>query len=150
MPTKTKVSAAEALMQEECEMGVKVAGLEAELAELETPSRPLTWQEIEAGAIEDLDRRERRRAILPRLIAAGKIRLLQLRLERLGAEIPPLEEREEETRAKLEEARSKRLEAQEREGRAASAYSDAGMALRLTQQESRQTARDLKALGAER
>lgn len=147
MTTKTKTSA-ENLRDEEREMGAEVGRLEAELADLESPSRPFTWEEIKAGALEDLDKRERRKNILPRLITAAKVRLLEIHRERLEAEIGPLSERRDRNHAKLEEAKARRLEAQEREGTAAGAYSDAHTELRAIGQELRQTERDLRALGA--
>ncbi len=146
MTTKTKPNA-EKLLEEEREMGVEIGRLEAELGELEAPSRPFTWEELQAGATEDLDRRERRKGILPRLISAAKVRQLEVRRERLEAEIGPLSERQERAHAKSEEATAKRLEAAKREGIAHGEHSDASMALRYVQQELRQTDRDLRALG---
>ena len=61
----------------------------------------------------------------------------------------PLSSRQEEARARLEEDRADRAEAEEREGVAAAEHSDAGMALRYAQQGLRQTERDLRALGVE-
>ncbi len=147
MTTKAKPGGAEKLLEEEREMGAEIERLEAELAELEAPARPFTWEEIQTGAIEDLDKRERRKAVLPRLIAAAKARQLEIRRERLEAEIGPLSERRERAEAKLEEAKAKRLEAAEREGAAHGEYSDAHMALRYAQQGLRQVERDLRALG---
>ena len=146
--TTKKEQGAEKLMEEERAMGAEIGRLESELTELETPSRPFTWEELQAGAVEDLDKRERRKAILPALIRAGKVRQLEIRRERHEAEMGPLSSRQEEARARLEEARANRAEAEEREGVAAAEHSDAGMALRFTQQGLRQTERDLRALGA--
>ncbi len=147
MTTKTK-QGTERLLEEERAMGAEVGRLEAELRELEAPARDFSWEEIQGGALEDLDRRERRKNILPTLIRAAKVRQLEIRRERHEAEIGPLFERQEKAHAKLEDARTKRVEAEEREGRAAGEHSDAGMTLRLARQGLRQTERDLKALGA--
>lgn len=147
MTTKTKPGA-EKLLEGEREMGAEIGRLEAELGELETPAHTFTWEEVQAGALEDLDRRERRKNILPHLIRATKVKQLEIRRERLEAEIGPRSERRDRTHAKLEEAKAKRLEAQEREGTAAGAYSDAHTELRAAEQELRQTERDLRGLGA--
>ena len=146
MTTKAKQGAAK-LLEEERGMGAEIERLEAELRELEAPAHAFTWEELQAGVLEDMDKRERRKNVIPRLIVAAKVRQLQIRRERLEAEIGPLPERQEEAYAKLEEARAKRAEAEKREGAAAGEHSDAGMSLRLAQQGLRQTERDLKALG---
>ncbi len=148
MPTEAKPNAKK-LLQEEREMGAEIGRLEAELAELEAPSRPFTWQEIEAGAIEDLDKRERRKNVLPRMISAAKVRQLELRRDRLEAEIGPLSERRDKAEKELEGVRAKRLEAEKREGIAAGEHSDAHTELRYSEQELRQTERDLRGLGVE-
>ena len=147
MTTKKK-QGAEKLMEGERAMGAELARLEAELAELEAPSRPLRWEEIQDGGLEDLDKRERRKAVLPRLISAGKVRHLELRRDRLEAEIGPLSERRDKAEAKLEEARAKRQEAEQREGIAAGEASAAHTELRHAEQEFRQTVRGLRGLGA--
>ena len=74
MTTKQKT---ENLVEEEREMDGEIERLEAERAELMSPARTLTWEEIQAG--EDPGKRERRRGILPRLIVAAKVRRLELR-----------------------------------------------------------------------
>ena len=147
MTTKTK-PAAEKLLGEERKMGAEIERLEGELMELEAPAHDFGWEEIRAGALEDLDKRERRKNILPRLIRAAKVRLLELRRDRLEAELGPLSERQEDAEAKLERARAKRAEAEERIRVAAGESSESVLALRLAQQGLRQTERDLKALGA--
>ena len=148
MTTKARPDV-EKLLEEEREMGAEIGRLETELRELEAPSRPFTWEEIQAGAMEDLDKHERRKNILPRLIQAAKVRQLEIRRERCEAQIGPLTKRQEKAEADLEDARVKREEAAEREGAAAGKYSEAHTALRHAQQELRQTERDLRALGAE-
>ena len=148
MTTKPKADA-ERLLEEEREMGAEIGRLEAELRELEAPAHNFSWEEIQAEALEDLDKRERRKNILPRLITAAKVRQLELRRDRLGAQMGPLTERQDEAHAKLEEVRAEREEAEQREGVAAGEHSEAGMTLRFVQQELRQTARDLRALGVE-
>ena len=148
MTTKTKPDAKK-LLEDEREMGAEIERLEAELQELEAPSRPFTWEEIQAGAIEDLDKRERRKNVLPRLIVAARVRQLEIRRERCEAQIGPLTERQSKAEVDLEDARVKRGEAAEREGAAAGKYSEAHTALRYARQELRQTERDLRALKGE-
>ena len=138
----------EKLLEEEREMGAEIERLEAELAQLESPAPALNWEAIQAGGLDQLDKREMRRITLPKLIRAARVRQLELRRERHEAEMGPLSSRQEEARARLEEARANRAEAEEWEGVAAAEHSDAGMALRFTQQGLRQTERDLRALGA--
>jgi chromosome segregation ATPase len=145
MTTKAKPDA-EKLLKEEREMGAEIERLEAELRELEAPSRPFTWEEIRAGAVEDLDKRERRKNVLPLMIQAAKARQLEIHRDRCEAQIGPLAERREKAEADLEDARAKREEATEREGVANGRYSEAHTALRYAEQELRQVERDLRAL----
>jgi chromosome segregation ATPase len=137
---------AQKLLREEREMGAAIERLEAEQRDLESPAPALTWEEIQAGAMKDLEGRERRRGILPRLIAAAKIRRLEIRRERQEAEIGPLREAREEARTRLEEAQAKRQEAQELETRAQVEHGDARMRLRYAQGFLDETERELRAL----
>ena len=139
----------EKLLEEEREMGAEIERLEAELAQLESPAPALNWEAIQAGGLDQLDKREMRRITLPKLIRAARVRQLELRRERHEAEIGPLSERLRRAEAKLEEARAERLEAAEREGAAHVERSDAHTALRYARQGLRQTERDLRALGVE-
>jgi sugar-specific transcriptional regulator TrmB len=75
--TKTK----ERTVEEELrEVEQEIESMERELAERE---QPIVWGEVEAG---ELEAKERRRAILPRLITAARIKRLEL-LRRTG-EVP--------------------------------------------------------------
>ncbi len=149
MTSKTKPNNAKALLEEEREMGAEIGRLEAELAELEAPSRPFTWEEIRAGAVEDLDRRERRKAVLPRMIAAAKVRLLEIRRERLEGDLGPLSERLQKVETKLQEVRDEHAKIEEREAVLHGERSDAHMALRYVRQEIKQIERDLRGLAGQ-
>lgn len=146
MTTKTTPDDVGKLLEEEREMGSEVERLGAELRDLESLAPALTWEEIQAGAMEDLEGRERRRSVLPRLITAAKVRRLELRRERLEAELSPLREAREEARARLEEAQAKRQEAQEAEARAHGEESGARMELRYKERFLAETDRELRAL----
>ncbi len=124
MTTKEKPRT-DQLAQEERKMDEEIERLEAEARELEVPARALTWDEIQAGAGEDLDKQERRRGILPRLIIAAKVKRLELRRERYERETEPLRKQREEAYARLEKAKAKRLQAEDEEKMALYEYSDA-------------------------
>lgn len=111
------------LAEEERKMDKEIERLEAERLELEAPARALSWDEIQAG--EDLEKRERRRGILPRLIVAAKVKRLELRRERYERETEPLRAQRREAHARLEEAKTKRLDAIDEENKALYEYSDA-------------------------
>jgi len=121
----TEQTKAKDLAREEREMDKEIERLEAEARELEAPARAFTWDEIRAGATEDLERRERRRGILPRLLTAAKVKRLEIRRERYEREGEPLHKSRDEAYEKLEAARTKRLEAIEEENAARYEYSDA-------------------------
>lgn len=115
MTTKQKTND---LVDEERQMQEEIERLEAERRELETPASLPTWQEIEAGSLEDLERRERRRGIIGRLIVAVKVRLLEIRRERYERDAEPLRKVRDEAHGKLKAATAKRLRAVDEENEA--------------------------------
>jgi hypothetical protein len=145
--TKTKT---ENLIEEEKKMDGEISRLEAEQAELNSPARALTWAEIEAGAVEDLEKRERRRGIVPRLITAAKVRRLEIRRERYEAEAVPFRKRREEAHESLEAATAKRLEAVEEENLARADYGgDAHARVTSREQRIKEANREIRALRGE-
>ena len=144
MTTKQKT---ENLVEEEREMDGEIERLEAERAELMSPARTLTWEEIQAG--EDPGKRERRRGILPRLIVAAKVRRLELRRERYKREAEPLRRSREEAHERLEAAKAKRLAAIEEEGEVRAVYGDAHMRIQTREQRIKETEREIRALRGE-
>ena len=147
MTTKEK-SKAENLVDEERKMDEEIRRLEAEARELEAPAHVLTWDEIQAG--EDLDKRERRRGVLPRLITAAKIKRLELRRERYERETEPLQAQREEAYARLEEAKTKRLDAIDEENAALYQYSDAFQQVQGQEKRLKAVDRELAELRGER
>ncbi len=120
--TKTK---AEDLVKEERTMDGEISRLEAEQRELDSPARVLSWGEIQSGAVEDLEKREIRRGILPRLLDAAKIRRLEIRRERLERESEPLHKLREDAHERLEAATAQRLKAIKEEDAARYEFADA-------------------------
>jgi hypothetical protein len=85
----------------------QIRNMEAELQERE---QPLVWGE---GAAEELEQRERRRAILPRLITAARIRRAELRIERERKAAEPLEADQEAAYEKMQRAEARERKAHE-------------------------------------
>lgn len=148
MSTKQKTKA-ENLLEEERRMDAEIQRLEAERADLESPARALRWEEVQAGAAEDLERRERRRGIVPRMITAAKVRRLELQRERHQAEMEPHQKRREEAFEKLEAARAKRWEAVEEENVARYEYGDANARVASREQRIKEANREIRALRGE-
>ncbi len=121
----TTTEATARLDEEIAGMDREIEKLEAERAELDAPTRALTWDEIQAGAMEDLEARERRRGLLPRLIVAAKVKRLELQKAKLEGEMGPLRPAREEAHEKLQQAAAKRRKAAEEEDAARYEYSDA-------------------------
>ncbi len=144
--TKTK---AEDLVKEERTMDGEISRLEAERGELESPARALTWEEIQAGATEDLEKREARRGVLPRMIVAAKVKRLQIRQQRYEAEMEPFLKKREEAYESLQKATAKRLEAIEEEGAARGEYSDAHVRVTSHEQRIKEADREIRALRGE-
>jgi hypothetical protein len=92
--------------------------MERELAE---EAAPVAWGEVDA---DELVRKEQRRGVLPRLIAAAKIKRLELEKQRTERELEPLYTEREDAHRKLERAQAKKLKAEEEmlEARAAWSY----------------------------
>ncbi|MDP9479060.1 MAG: hypothetical protein M3R38_25840 [Actinomycetota bacterium] len=146
MTTKPK---AENLIEEEKKMNVEIEKLEAEERETNSPARGLTWAEIEAGAAEDLEKRERRRGILPRLITAARVRRLEVRRERYEAEMEPFLKKREEAYERRQAATAKRLEAVEEENAARADYGDANARVMSREQRIKEANREIRALRGE-
>ncbi len=141
--TKTE---AERLLEEERKMDAEVERLEAEQQELNSPARVLTWDEIQAGAAEDLEKRERRRGILPRLIVAAKVKRLELRRERYEGEVEPLRKLAEEASERLQAATAKRLQAVEEENAARYEFADPQTRLDNIGRRTKEIDREIRAL----
>ncbi|MDP9487404.1 MAG: hypothetical protein M3Q49_16745 [Actinomycetota bacterium] len=146
MTTKTKT---EDLAEEEKKMDREIEKLEAEERETNSPARVLTWEEIQAGAAEDLERREARRGLLPHLLAAAKIRRLEIRRERYEAEAEPFRELRREAHERLQAATAKRLEALEAENAARADYGGANARVESRERRVKEAAREIKALRGE-
>ena len=102
----------------------EIAGLVKQIQEMERElaeeSAPLVWGE--AGA-DELLRKEQRRGVLPRLIMAARVRRLELLRRRTESELEPLYTQRAAAYEKLERATAKKIEAQEEELEARTAYS---------------------------
>jgi len=144
--TKTK---AEDLVKEERTMDGEIERLEAEQRELDSPARVLSWDEIQGGAAKDLEKREVRRGILPRLITAAKAKRLEVRRERYEREAEPLRERLVEAYERLQAATAKRLKAIEAEDAARYEYADLYKQVERRENRAKTTGRELRELRGE-
>lgn len=97
-------------------MDREIGRLEAERAELDAPARALTWDEIQDGAMEDLEARERRRGIVPHLIVAAKVKRMELHKAKWEREMEELAPVRDEAYARMEKAQAARVKAEEKEG----------------------------------
>lgn len=114
-----------------------------------SPARIPTWDEIQAGAAEDLEKRERRRGILPRLITAAKVKRLEIRRERYGQEVAPLTESRDEAHERLLAAQEKRLTAVEEEDAARYEFADSQTRLDAIERRTMEIDREMRALRGE-
>jgi colicin import membrane protein len=113
--TATAEKEAETLGEEIKRMEGELAALESERAELDAPAKAPSWDELQqAGAFEELEARERRRGVLPRLIAAARAKLVELRIRREEAELGPLKAERESAYAAMEEAKAEARRAEEK------------------------------------
>lgn len=109
-------------------LDARIQAMEAEAAELEAPPREIGWDELVANSAryeQELEARERRRGILPRLITAAKIKRLELQREHWQQQIEPLKVERDEAYGRLEAAEAKLIEAQRERNLAQGAWSHA-------------------------
>ena len=66
--TKLEKQGAQDLVQEEQKMDEEIERLEGEARELKAPASAISWDELQAGATEKLEKRERRRWIPPHMM----------------------------------------------------------------------------------
>lgn len=130
-------------------MDREITKLEAERAELDAPAPALTWDEIQSGGLEDLEARERRRALLPRLIAAARVKRLELQRARRALEMEPLEAARAEAHDRLQATTAKRIKVAEEEGKARFAYSDANGRIESAERHMKAIDREIRELRGE-
>jgi chromosome segregation ATPase len=110
---KTSAGTVEA---ELAELDGKIAGMEAEVEEVE--AFPLVWDRITSTTADELAATEQRRSILPRLIAAARIKRLELERRREEERAAPLEEESARAHERLETALAAKSKAEEEAGQA--------------------------------
>jgi hypothetical protein len=102
--SETKVRTIE---EEVREVEREIENLERELAERE---EPIVWGE---GAAEELEAKERRRVILPRLLTAAKMKRAELRIERERQAAEELEVGQRDAYDKMQRAEARERRAHE-------------------------------------
>ncbi len=123
--------------------------MEAEATQLEAPPAEIGWDELVANSAkyaQELEARERRRGILPRLITAAKIKRLELQREQWGKEIEPLKAERDKAYERLEAARAKLIEAQGERNLAQGAWSHARGLIQSREDRIRAINRELREL----
>ena len=126
-----------------------IASMEAEAAHLEGPPPEIGWGEL--GAVGDkheqeLEARERRRGILPRLITAAKIKRLELQRERWEQEIEPLKVERDKAYERFEAAEAKLAETQRERNLALGAWGHARGLIQSREDRIRAMKRELREL----
>jgi chromosome segregation ATPase len=120
-------------MSENQKLEQEIAELDGEIAALkeeqETPPKALSWSEIDETMLEKLEAAERRRGILPRLIAAAQVKRLELERTRYERAMEPLEKQQQTAHEAVESAQAAKHKAEEDLGIARAEYSDAHIRL---------------------
>jgi chromosome segregation ATPase len=130
-------------------MDEEIARLEAEHAELEGPPQEISWDELVAKSAKyerELEARERRRGILPRLITAAKVKRLELQREQWARQIEPLEAERDAAYERMEAAEAKLHEAHRERGLAQEVWSDARWRIQSREQRIRAIDREMREL----
>jgi hypothetical protein len=119
---KTATLEAESPEAEMAALDKQIRDMEAELQE-ET-STALSWEEVTSTTAENLARKEHRRAILPRLISAARIKRAELRIQRERRAAEPLEALRAEAFKEMEDAEARYFKAIEERNLARGRWSD--------------------------
>ena len=85
----------------------------------------LVWDEVASSTPDELARKEGRRAVLPRLISAARVKRLELLRAREERELPPLQENLTQTYESYQEAEEKLRDAQNGRNAALAAWNQA-------------------------
>jgi hypothetical protein len=92
----------------------EIGALDEQIREMEAKfqeeEQPLIWGE---GYAEELEAREKRRVILPRLITATKVKRAELRIQRERQAAEPLQAQQEAAYNKMQRAEARKLKADE-------------------------------------
>ena len=145
--TKRTGAAATAQVDPE-QLGEEIARLEAEQAELEGPEREWSFDELVARSAE-FEAKERRRALLPRIIQAAKVRRLELEQRRHEEQAASLQGEVESTYAAFQEREAKLRRAKEERDAAHGQWTLAMSAMHSAQDRAKRTGRELRALRGE-
>ena len=143
--TKNTTSVEEDLAQ----MDETIRTLEAEQAQLEAFHTPLTWDEIDASMLEELEAKERRRGIVPRLLAAARIKHAELRIASYERQAEPLRAECEKAYEKVERTRARVIRAQEEEQEARAEWGAARTAVGALEQRIKSVHNEIRQLKGE-
>ena len=109
--------------QEITEVTGRIDSLERELAALDAAPPP-EWDSLSEAGAEELVRREQRRLVIPQLIRAGRVRLLELRKAQYEKKLADMAAERERHYEELVEAEAAFLDAEERLRLARAVHSD--------------------------
>ena len=130
----------------------EIRRLEAEAAELEGPPREPTWEELVENSAKferELEARERRRRVVPRIIHAMKVKQAEGQIRQMEAELEPLQAERAEAYRTLEQAKAAELEVKEKRVAAYGAWGIAHGAVQTKEDHIKRARRELRELKGE-
>jgi hypothetical protein len=128
-PTEKTRGTAPAGVEENEEQVVeeRISELEAELAALDGPPPPLSLTDIAQGAVALVDKHEGRRGTIEQLLAAYRIKRLEMQRSRYEREQEPFMTAREVAGERLEELEAQRIALMEEIGKARADWGDANV-----------------------
>jgi hypothetical protein len=149
-PTARAKGAATATVEENEETVIeeRIAELERERASLEGPPATLSLTDIAQGAVALVDRHEQRRSTVERLLAALKIKRLEIQRSRYEREREPFAAAREAAGQRLQELEAQRIALQEEIDDGRFEWSDANTRVLSIESHIRRIDREIKALGS--
>ena len=124
--------------------------MQTELRALDAQQESVTWGESETSVAKRISDAARRKLVLPRLIKAGRVRLLELDRKAEEQRATEHEERQRVAYEAMQEATAAKWKAEENLGHARAAYSDANVRLESRRRRIKEISAELAELRGER
>lgn len=128
----------------------RIAEVEAELERLEEPPATAMATDLREPSVAILDKHERRRSTLQRLLAGLKIQLLEMERNKHERELEPHLRAREEAGQEIQRIEERECELHEEKMRARAAWGDANTRALSKERRIKETQRQIQELRAER
>ena len=145
----TEIKNSTGVEEERAEVEARVLQMQAELEGLDARQDNVVWGEKETSVAKRISDAARRKLVLPRLIRAGRVRLLEIDRKAEEERAREYEERQSEAYEAMQEATARKWQAEEDLGHARAQWSDANLRLESRHRCIKEINRELASLKGE-